>query len=290
MTKILLTGATGYLGGHLSKKFFSEGYNIIALCLNKSEEFNYSPEFKNQVKVYYLDKTPLEKIFEENNIDIIIHTATSYGRNQESISDLIKVNVIFPVEILTLACDYKVKTFINTDSILTKNISNYSMTKSHLADWLEIFSDKIKCINLKLDHFYGPNDKPIKFIAWLIEQFKSNVKEINLTEGSQTRDFIYIDDVVEAYDCIIKNLDSLSNNCVSDFEVGTNIKTTIKQLVLDIKELTNNTETKTNFGALPYRKNEVLDYEIDTVGLRMLGWVPKISIKEGLERIIKEKP
>ena len=86
---ILITGTTGYLGTRLSKHFLDEGYNLIALCLNEKEVFKYSDN--KQVKTYYLDKTPINKIFEENNIDIIIHTATLYGRNNENISQIIEI-------------------------------------------------------------------------------------------------------------------------------------------------------------------------------------------------------
>lgn len=223
---ILITGTTGYLGTRLSKHFLDEGYNLIALCLNEKEAFKYSDN--KQVKTYYLDKTQINRIFEENNIDIIIHTATLYGRNNENVSQMIGANVEFPCSILEHAAVNNVKLFINTDTILTKNINAYSMTKSHFADWLTLYSDKIKCVNLKLDHFYGPNDKPIKFIAWIIEQLKNKVEKIDLTEGSQTRDFIYIDDVLNAYSCIINNIDKLSNDKINCFEVGTNTRTKIR--------------------------------------------------------------
>ena len=282
---ILITGSTGYLGTRLSKQFLDKGYNIIALCLNHSEKFAYSNN--NKVTTYYLDTDNIRKIFEENTIDVIIHTATLYGRKNERLVDLIKANIEFPCSILDIAQKYNVKLFINTDTILAKNINAYSMTKSHFSDWLSMFATKFKCVNLKLDHFYGPNDNPIKFIAWIIENLKRNVDTIDLTEGSQTRDFIYIDDVLTAYNCIIENSEKLSNEKINCFEVGTNIKTPIKDLVLMLKELMHNTKTTLNFGAIPYRKNEVLNYEIDTSGLRLLGWEPKVKLKEGLSKIIE---
>lgn len=282
---ILITGTTGYLGTRLSKHFLDEGYNLIALCLNEKEVFKYSDN--KQVKTYYLDKTPINKIFEENNIDIIIHTATLYGRNNENISQIIGANVEFPCSILEHAAVNNVKLFINTDTILTKNINAYSMTKSHFADWLTLYSDKIKCVNLKLDHFYGPNDKPIKFIAWIIEQLKNKVEKIDLTEGSQTRDFIYIDDVISAYSCIVANYDKLSGEKVNNFEVGTNTKTKIKDIVIMLKEIMHNSNTILNFGAVPYRRNEVLSYEVNTTGLRLLGWKPVVPVREGLKKIIE---
>lgn len=285
---ILLTGATGYLGTHLAEHFLNKGYHIIALALNRSEQFRFD-EHEN-VSVYYLNETEVGDIFEKEKVDIVIHTATLYGRKQEQIADMVKANIEFPLTVLTAAAKHGTELFINTDTILVKNINPYALTKAHIADWLSMYADKIKCVDMKLDHFYGPNDKPVKFIAWLIEQFKNNVPSIDLTEGSQTRDFIYIDDVVSAFDCVLENREKIPFDRLAVFEVGTNVKTSIKDMVWTIKKTMGNTATQLNFGAVPYRKNEVLDYEINTLPLRMLGWKPAVTnVKDGINKICKEE-
>lgn len=287
MKTILLTGATGYLGGYLSKNFLNKGYKIIALALSKKEQYKY--QNNKNVKVYYLDETTISQIFDNENIDIVIHTATLYGRNQEQLITMEKVNVEFPLTVLDEAIKNKVKIFVNTGTILTKNLNPYALTKNHFEDWLSLYSDKIKCINLKLDHFYGPNDKPIKFIAWIIQQLKANVENIDLTEGSQTRDFIYIDDVVLAFNTIIDNEDKIPTGILNTFEVGTGHKTSIKELVLTLKKMIPS-KTKLNFGAIPYRKNEVLDYQLDTSGLHLLGWQPEyLFVEKGIQKLLEEE-
>lgn len=286
MKTILLTGATGYLGGYLSENFLNKGFKIIALALNKNEQYKFQDNILT--KVYYLDKTTVKEIFDNENVDIVIHTATLYGRRQEHLTSMEKVNVEFPLEVLNEAINHNVKIFVNTSTILNKNINPYTLTKNHFEDWLSLYSDKIKCINLKLDHFYGPNDKPIKFIAWIIQELKNNVEKIDLTEGTQTRDFIYIDDVVSAFDIVIEKEKNIPNGKLNTFEVGTNNKTTIKEMVTTIKEKLGNTKTKLNFGAIPYRKNEVLDYQVDTTGLHQLGWKPEyLSVRKGIQKLLE---
>lgn len=283
--QILITGATGYLGGHITGYFLSLGYKVIGLALSEKEIFAHAEN--PDAKLYYLNRTSLKTIFDENEIDIIIHTATLYGRSGESPSDMIKANVMFPVEVLHLAAEYNVELFINTDTILAENINPYAKTKSNFAGWLELYSDKLRCVNLRLDHFYGPNEKPIKFVAYLIEQLRNNTPEINLTEGSQNRDFIYIEDVLDAYGCVVSGMEKLENHKVTTFELGTNIKTSIKTLALMLKDMMKNNSTKLNFGAIPYRKYEVLDYEVDTAAIRLLGWTPRFGIEKGLEKILE---
>ena len=286
MKTILLTGATGYLGGYLSENFLNKGFKIIALALNKNEQYKFQDNILT--KVYYLDKTTVKEMFDNENVDVVIHTATLYGRRQEHLTSMEKVNVEFPLEVLNEAINHNVKIFVNTSTILNKNINPYTLTKNHFEDWLSLYSDKIKCINLKLDHFYGPNDKPIKFIAWIIQELKNNVEKIDLTEGTQTRDFIYIDDVVSAFDIVIEKEKNIPNGKLNTFEVGTNNKTTIKEMVTTIKEKLGNTKTKLNFGAIPYRKNEVLDYQVDTTGLHLLGWKPEyLSVRKGIQKLLE---
>lgn len=286
MNTIFLTGATGYLGGYLSENFLNKGYKIIALALNKSE--NYKFKDHPNVKVYYLDETSVSEIFNKENVDIVIHTATLYGRSNEQLVSMEKVNVEFPLTVLSEAMNHGAKLFINTSTILDKNINPYALTKNHFEEWLSLYSDKIKCVSLRLDHFYGPNDKSIKFIAWIVEQLRNNIEKIDLTEGTQTRDFIYIDDVVSAFNTIVENESKIASGQINIFEVGTGNKTSIKEMVTTIKEQMGNSKTKLNFGAVPYRKNEMLDYQIDISKLQQLGYSPKyISVKDGINELLR---
>lgn len=284
--KILLTGASGYLGSRLCRRLERIGHTIIALCLNRNEEkaiFVDSPRVKY---VYLSEMSPRCVVAEESKLDGVIHTATLYGRSHESLKEMISANVIFPGEIISACADYKVPFFINTGTILGKYTSIYSLTKSQIVDWMEMFAASVKMVNLKLDHFYGPNDKNTKFVAMVLEKLIRNESTIDLTDGLQTRDFIYVDDVIDAFVVVLDNIDHLQNGKVSTFEVGSGVKTSIRSLVTKMKELSGST-SKLNFGAVPYRRNEMLDYDVDNSALRELGWTPKVFVDEGLKRIIK---
>lgn len=287
MKTILITGITGYLGKRLSSAILKQGFNIIGLTPSKSDSIPQN----SALKLYYLDETPLEEVFKSNRIDGIIHLATLYGRKGESAADMAKVNIIFPLELMVAAAKYKTSFFINTDTILTPALNPYALTKHQTKQWLDMFNNEFAAVNLRLDHFYGPQDSDVKFIAYLLKQLKAEVKSIPLTPGDQTRDFIYIDDVISAYITVINaaldgkfDLDKTHN-----FEVGTGVKTTIKELVLTLKKLLNNQTTVLNFGAVPYRKNEVLNYDIDTAPLKALGWQAKTMLLQGLKQTIKEE-
>lgn len=270
MKTIILTGGTGYLGRHLSSALETEGYHV--LCLRRA----FSAE-------------QAEALFTHQPVFAVIHLATCYGRNGESMDELTEGNLLFPLQVLNLAVKHKVQLFINTDTILTRFLNPYALSKAQFAEWLKLSADNITAVNIRLDHFYGPFDTPNKFIAFLFKSFRENMPELNLTEGAQTRDFTYIDDVVNAYLSILKHSDEFQRGKVTAFEVGTNRKTSIKDLVQLVQRTCGNTATRLNFGALPYRKNEQLDYDLDTTALEALGWKAEVSLEQGLCNIMREE-
>ena len=282
MKKLLITGASGYLGSRITKQLLNLGYSIIAVTPNENDV----PEAHKNLTVCPLDQITPQQIFAKYEIEGVFHFATCYGRSGQTADQIAQVNLLLPLTLLSQAVKQGSKFFINTDTILQPNINPYSLTKRQFAQWLEFYADKIKAVNMRLDHFYGPHDHPVKFIAWLIKNFKENIDHIDLTEGAQTRDFIYIDDVISAYLCVFKSLDKLSMGKFNNFEVGSGVKTSIKDMVLMLQKLMNKQNVKLNFGAVPYRKNEVLDYTVDISALQSLGWFPKITLQKGLQDII----
>lgn len=86
---------------------------------------------------------------------------------------------------------------------------------------------------MKLEHMYGPKDDKAKFVPWVIEQFKQNKRCLDLTEGSQERDFVYVADVVSAYMKVLERCNSLPQ--FIEFDVGTGKPITVRQFVNEIK-------------------------------------------------------
>jgi nucleoside-diphosphate-sugar epimerase len=146
-------------------------------------------------------------------------------------------------------------------------------------------------INVKIEHMYGVLDDENKFIYWLINQLKNNVEKIDLTSGIQKRDFVYIDDIVNAYNAIIENIDKLSD--FEEFELGMGNSIEVKEFIDKIyKELSRSQTINTilNFGAIPYRDNENMNMEANIIKLNKLSWKAKVSIEYGIKKILnKEK-
>lgn len=285
MKKILLTGGTGYLGSKILKQLIENGRSVLLLKRSFSNPVRIKG-YINKIDSYDSDLIPLERIFRENTIDTIVHCATNYGRGETDPLHVIEANLLLPLKLLELGKKYHIKSFINTDTILDKRINYYSLSKKQFKDWLSVYKQDYTCVNVSLEHFYGPGDDETKFVTYIIHNLLKNVDKIDLTKGEQKRDFIYIDDVVDAFLKIINSLDNF-NRDFYEFEIGTNHPLSIKQFVELAKQLSGNKHTLLNFGALPYRENEVMNYNVNTSEISKLGWKCNTTIEEGLKKMIE---
>ena len=283
---LLITGGTGYLGSRLINNLVYE-FNIICLYRTKKSINKILNLKKIQEKIVFISYENINyiNILEKYNVNIILHCATNYGRNQED-ENIVESNLLLPLKLLKASINFGCECFINTDTILDKRVSSYTLSKKHFRDWLIRYSNKINTINLRYEHFFGPNDDKSKFISWLIAEMKNNKKEIKLTKGNQQRDFIYIDDAVDATAHIIRNLKILNTDF--DIDIGSGNLYKIREIVNLIKLIMKNDETTLKFGAIEYRENEVMKTDLNLeILFNKLHWKPKFSLEEGLVLSVK---
>ncbi len=288
---ILLTGATGFLGSHLLKALVNKGYEVVVLKRSTSNMWRLKG-FENTFISYDIDQVPLQKVFQEQPIDTVIHTACVYGRKGESIQQILKTNLMLGVELLTVAIDFNTKHFLNTSTLLGKQINAYALSKKQFEEWLKLASNKIQVVNLKLELMFGEQDGNDKFTSWILNELQQEKNIIPLTAGTQKRDFIYIDDVVSAYLTCLEQALQLKD--FNDIEVGTGVLTPVKTFVILVKEVLEKLKgkpikTQLNFGALPYREGEIMEPQVDNSRLCSLGWQPKRSLEENIERFVKNE-
>jgi nucleoside-diphosphate-sugar epimerase len=209
---VLLTGATGFLGSHLALMLQKKSKKLIILKRKNSDVSRISGIEKNDNVVIENIEDGIENVFLKNEINAVIHCAVEYGRGDSSCLNILSTNLIFPISVIELAVKHGVKVFINTDSYFNKpsssykHLLNYSLSKKSFLLWLDYFSQKIQIVNVTLEHIYGENDKIDKFVENAIQNIAiSRIEIYEATNGEQKRDFIYISDVVCAYECILAN-------------------------------------------------------------------------------------
>jgi nucleoside-diphosphate-sugar epimerase len=284
---VLITGGTGFLGSHLVHELLQNGYSVVVLKRSASNTWRID-DVLEKIFCYDIDKIELEAVFVNQHIDIVIHTACCYGRNGEKTSAIVDTNVMFGLQLFELADKFNTDTFFNTDTLLQKYLNTYSLSKKHLVEWLKQLSGKVQVINMKLEHMYGPKDDNTKFVPWIIEQLKQNKGKIELTEGKQERDFIFVADVVSAYLAVLKQRDKLER--FIEFDVGTGKPITVRQFVTELAEQYKKRHSENNtileFGSVPYRGNEMMEVAVDISLLKNTGWEPKVSFMDGINILI----
>ena len=131
---ILLTGGTGYLGSKILKKLVDEKYDIILLKRSFSNTVRINDHLK-KIRFYDVDRIPLETIFSQNSIDMVVHCATNYGRRENDPLQVIEANLLLPLKLLELGKNYRIKCFINTDtgSFIIANVISAPSGSNHIA-------------------------------------------------------------------------------------------------------------------------------------------------------------
>lgn len=286
---LLLTGATGYLGSHLARAFVAAGHAVTILKRSTSDMGRLA-DVQSSLQIFDLDYDGLEAAFKASTYDAVVHTATCYGRGGEPARQVFDANTSWPLHVLERAVDAGVPLFINTDTSLEPFLNPYALAKRQFREWGEYFAglNKIRFVNVILEHFYGPGDAETKFVTHVIHSCLRGDPELRLTAGTQRRDFIFIDDVIAAYLLLLQRA-GIDGPAFQQYGLGSGKAVAIRDLVKMIKDLVGG-ETHLAFGAVPMRQNEVMEACADIASLRAIGWQPEMALAAGIaQTIAREK-
>ncbi|EEA9881424.1 CDP-paratose synthase [Salmonella enterica] len=276
--KILIMGAFGFLGSRLTS-YFESRHTVIGLARKRNNEATI-----NNI-IYTTENNWIEKIveFEPN---IIINTIACYGRHNEPATALIESNILMPIRVLESISSLDA-VFINCGTSLPPNTSLYAYTKQKANELAAAIIDKVcgKYIELKLEHFYGAFDGDDKFTSMVIRRCLSN-QPVKLTSGLQQRDFLYIKDLLTAFDCIINNVNNFRK--FHSIEVGSGKAISIREYVETVKNITKSNSI-IEFGVVKERANELMYSCADIAELEKIGWKREFSLVDALTEIIEEE-
>jgi CDP-paratose synthetase len=290
--RILLTGGSGFLGSALARHWVRCGHNLTVLTRPRStlDRLDCLSSALRILRAVTPDE--VKTVVDECAPEVIVHTACSYGRQNETPFDVMSANLVLGTAMMQAVLDNtkpgkRPVTFINTGTVIEKSVSLYSLSKNQFSAWgaaLAVQAPQLlQFIDIRLQQMYGPGDDTSKVTGHAIAACLDNKKSLALTLGEQQRDFIYIDDVVRAYDCILARRSDFAASDV--IEVGTGSAHTIRNFVELVKEITG-ASTDLDFGALPYRANDAMLYIADPTRLRGLGWQEPLTLPQGLAQTL----
>ncbi len=271
--RILVTGSEGYLGSRLIKLLQIQEADIFTLDrIGKNTDHHFVVDITDQEAV--------GKAIQKIRPQIIFHLAASLHRDRlfDKHDDVMRINYFGTVNLLKALQDQPYENFIFASSSevygnnkipfkenqLPKPTSPYSLSKVCAEHAIITFSDVYKknYTILRLFNFFGENMPANFFIPQMIEALKTG-KNFEMTKGEQLRDFLYVDDIIQAL--ILSASNSKSYRQI--FNVCSGVGVSLQQLAKEIKSKMKSTSTIL-FGAIPYRENEVW---------KMIGSNQKIS-------------
>ncbi len=163
-------------------------------------------------------------------------------------------------------------------------VSPYGISKlcgEHYLSYYQRMSG-MQVVSMRYGNVYGPRQDPngeAGVVAIFIQRMLSGEQPVINGNGRQTRDFVYVDDVVDA------NLAVMGQGIQGVYNVGTGTETTVNQLFAMLQELTGSSCRELHG---PIRKGEQIRSVVDPMRVRKdLGWEPKVPLKEGLKRTVE---
>ena len=296
---VLFTGANGFLGSHVLRTLVKKKYKICIL-IRESSDLSRIDDLLDSLDIcFYKDLSKLKF-----KAQLVIHFAwqgvSSNDRDNfeiqiqnltitQKILDYCKTNEIDRIIAIGSQAEYG---FYNkvVDEKYSEDFktSSYGTIKNLTRFFIEKFCNQnnIKWTWLRLFSFYGPNEDPNWFIPWLISNIKTE-KKINMTEGEQRYAYMYVDDFSSLFIKIIESPKTYNNiyNICSENDMS------LREITFLLKDLIKPNSFNINFGAIPYRKDQIMLLKGSVSKLLNhldLTTLNESSMKKNLTFILKE--
>ncbi len=297
--KFLITGATGFVGACLTRFLASKNKKVNILVRNKKLNWRLN-DIASKLTIFESDLTnpSLSKVINRIKPDVIFHLA-AYGTlpHQVDVNQMININIRGTLNLINAVKKHKFKLFINSgssseygvkpqpmqESDLSLPINDYGITKSAATMFCvkTAQTEKLPIITFRLFSPYGYFEEKNRLIPSAILSIL-NRKAVKLTSSDSVRDFIFIDDVINAYMKAIE-IESAPGEI---FNIGSGKETTIGKI---IKIISNEVDykVKINWGAVQKQKRQVepQHWQANIIkAKRILGWQPQNDLYTGLTK------
>ncbi|MCI0780275.1 MAG: SDR family oxidoreductase [Chloroflexi bacterium] len=297
----LVTGGAGFIGSHLVDRLVSQGFRVVVidnLSTGKLKNLNPAATFHH---VDITNKSVVE-VFQREQPDLVFHLAAQASvsaSTKDPIQDS-DINVMGTLRLLEAARRCGIEKFIysSTGGALYGEpqytpcdenhpivpLSPYALSKYVGELYLQLYH-RLYLLNyttLRYGNVYGPRQEPhgeAGVVAIFTQAMLEGKQPQIFGDGNQERDFVYIDDVVEA------NLAAIERGDADAFNIGTGEKTSVNRIFESIQSI-----IKYRWGPEhgPARPGEVYQISLDgSKAARELGWTPKATLEEGLGQTVE---
>lgn len=301
--KSLVTGCAGFIGSHLVDNLLERGYKVIGIdCFTDY----YSMEIKKKNISNALSHKNFEFIEKDildmsgyPEVDYVFHQAAQAGVRAswgKSFEIYTRNNIEVTQKLLEFYKDVEIKKFVYASSSsvygdaelpmredsLLKPVSPYGVTKLAGDNLCYLYWKNYGVPTASLRYFtvYGPRQRPDMAIHKFVKAIFKGDEITIFGDGTQTRDFTYVDDVVEA------NILAAKSNLAGEvFNIGGGSRIGVNELIKKIEEIIGK---KAMIENIDKQKGDVRDTLAETSKVKeLLDWSPKVNIDEGLKKYIR---
>lgn len=301
--RVLVTGGAGFIASHVVDRLIKDGHSVaIVDDLSTGFKENLNPK----ARFYKIDirDAALSEVFERERPDVVDHHAAQMAviRSLKEPEFDADVNIIGSLKIILNCLKYRVKKlvyistggavygepqYLPTDEAHPINpISQYGITKHTVEHYLFLYNltDGLKYTALRYPNVYGPRQYPYGEAGvtaiFSAKMLKGEAPTI-FGDGEQLRDYVYVDDIVEAN--ILAMTNAASDNQI--LNIGSGRGASVNEIFRIIKGATGFAGEAIS---APARKGEVCKIYISAErAKKVIGWEPKVSFEDGLKRLVE---
>lgn len=297
--RVLVTGAGGFVGRHLSQVLNAQGVLVVGFVRNPSAHKQY---FVEHHVLDMLDRVRLQQVVQDVQPELVVHLAAdkNRGTDQAEYRSGYEANLLGSLNLIE-ACqelsnltrfvflgsceEYGQQPAPFDESTRELPVSAYAVTKLAVTQLLQALAraKDFPAVILRPSIVYGPGQTPEMFLPALIQALVSG-ERFAMSRGEQTRDYLYIDDLVNAILAALNASDIqgqvINVSSALPIRIDNLAKQTARLIGLDAEKLL-------DFGARNYRPGEAMDYWAKNRRAKaLLDWMPRMSLEAGLRQTI----
>ena len=301
--RVLVTGADGFIGSHLTRRLVAEGAEVHVLTMEVSPIFPHRiVDLRGAIAIHegnLMDRSAMDAVVRSAKPTHVFHLAayTHVGKSWQRVDECIQANIQGTVNLLQALADTGYERFVNTgtseiygdidvpfrEDAVVNPISPYSVSKYAAERYCRLFqrSHGWPIVMLRPFNAFGPAQSPDRVIPEIIVRALRK-EELAMTQGRQTREFNYVEDLADGF-VLAATTAGVEGEI---FNIGGGEEISMRDVATTILDVMGN-PIEPHFGALPERPTEIMRMYCDSTKAReRLGWSPGHSLREGLSKTI----